>query len=54
MLINQIKEATGISRVQDFRCILFFAPVEVAGNIIPGIMVGYYGSTVPVPYFVVT
>ena len=40
MLINQIREAMGI---QDFRCILFFVPVaEVAGNIIPGLMVGYF------------
>ena len=43
MLINQIREAMGI---QDFRCILFFVPVaEVAGNIIPGIMVGYFVVT---------
>ena len=43
MLINQIREAMGI---QDFRCILFFVPVvEVAGNIVPGIMVGYFVVT---------
>ena len=43
MLINQIREVMGI---QDFRCILFFVPVaEVAGNIIPGIMVGYFVVT---------
>jgi len=29
--------------IQDFRCILFFVHVvEVGGNIIPSIMVGYY------------
>jgi len=32
--------------MQDFRCILFFVHVvEVAGNIIPGIMVGYFVVT---------
>ena len=43
MLINQIREAIG---TQDFKCILFFVPVvEVAGNIIPVIMVGYFVVT---------
>ena len=43
MSINQIREATDI---QDFRCMLFFVPVaEVARNIIPGSMVGYFVVT---------
>ena len=41
--INQIREAMGI---QDFRCMLFFVhAVEVAGNIIPDIVVGYFVVT---------
>ena len=47
MLINQIREAIG---TQDFKCILFFVPaveVEVAGNIIPGIILWWGTSLLP-------